>query len=154
MINGTLFENVKFGVAVAPLTSTTTTALYNGSAVSVTNNGIDVSGFDEAVFMVSVGDVNSSTLDVSLYESDGIDPSEATLVSLPVAGASSGTNASFTQIDENGNSFGAVKTKATKKYLWVVTESGASAQEYAVFYALGKADSVAVSQTADFDIGY
>jgi hypothetical protein len=156
MVNGTIFENLKYGQLLSPQALSTATT-YNGSAVSTTGNGLDTLEFDELVVLVNTSDVDAtSTIDVSLYHSNTDDPATASLIALPTAAGVS-TNASFTQVtnDSAQQMIGFVKTKASKRYIWAKQVASISNSCYAsIDYILGKSDTLPVSQSAEFEIGF
>ena len=151
-------ESLKVGKLVEPANYVDGT-FYNGSAVSVTNNALDTKDFDELIIIVNSGDATSflvgDTLDVSLYESDGVDPAAATLVSLADQEGTA-TAATVTQITSASDSaIGFVKTSASKRYIWARSVvASITSCNYAINYILGKADSMPTSQVADFEVGF
>ena len=95
------------------------TVLYNGVALSdlTVGHGIDTKDYDSAMFVLNVGNVlgASAALNAAVYECATDTPLLSTLVtgaSFTAASASAMTN----QIQT-----GLVKTKATKRYLWLRT---------------------------------
>lgn len=155
MINGTLNEGLRFTTAIHPTQGTASTTLYNGSAVSISNNGIDTRSYDEILIKVSSGTMyDGSTLNFAVYESESNDPSAATLASYDDQEGTD-TDATFTQItDSDDEQVGFLKTAMTKRYLWVQSYQSSVTVNFEASYVLGKADTLPVDNLATFEIGF
>lgn len=151
MSNDLLTESTRTRVAVTPRATSAESTLYNGSAQGNTGVGIDTRDFDEALIMAQVGAI-SGTLDIAVYDSS---------VGTNSTGATAITGAAFTQITasyvgSDGVFVGSVKTKNTKRYLYIQTITAtAAAKSFAVSVLLGKGDGpmpVSQAQTVAFQV--
>ena len=152
MSNDLLTESLKIQQAVTPRRDSTASTLYNGSVLGATGVGIDTKDFDEAQIMLQIGLISSGTLDCSVYDSSvGNNSTGSTLV----------TGASFAQVSSSyvgstGVFVGSIKTKNTKRYLYVKTVlATADVKDFAVTVALGKGDGampVTQGQTVAFQV--
>lgn len=144
-----LTEEIKVVQVKPPDSDAVAETLYNDTATAASATGIDTKDFDEFVLGLDLRTITSpGTLDISVYESD----SAAT-----AAGSSLITGAAFAQkvSGVDGMFLGRIKTKNTKRYLYVKTiKATASAKKFGVFAILGRADAEKVSQdeTLGFDV--
>lgn len=153
---GQLIENVKYDQVIAPVQSATEATLYNGSAITVSNNGIDCKDFDEVNFILNAGTfVGSAALDIAIVESDTNNPSTATAISGKNS-AQSTVSAAFTQVttaNDNSVLTGSLFTRNRKRYLWARSYQNAATCVFSVL-ASKNSNSAPVSQTVDFDIQF
>lgn len=154
MMGGTIMENLKYTDLVHPNAGTNNTCLWNGSAVSVSNNGLDTRDYDEVVYNVDVGELSSGgTLDVSIFASDTNNPTTASIIN-EKNNAGTLTDATFTQFTTaNTNQLGWIKCSQTPRYHWVMTYQG-TASVYHSVKAILRANRVPVDNSPTFEIGY
>lgn len=147
-MRGKAIEDLKYVRAVGPAQSAVAATLYNGEAVSVSNNGIDTRHYDEINFVVDAGTfVGSATLDVSIVASNTDNPSGATLVS----------GAVFTQITTANDAqihTASIKCKNYNRYMWVRANQNGDTTNFAALAILAKGDSDPAANTPVFDLNY
>jgi hypothetical protein len=153
MSNDLFTENLVARTAVTPRRDATASTLYNGSVDGATCVGIDTMKYDEAAVLLQAGLISSGTLACSIFDSS---------VGTTSVGASAITGADFTTLTaENyrgstGVFIGSIKTKNTKRYLYVKTVlTVADAKDFGVTVLLGKGDGampVTQGQTVAFAV--
>lgn len=151
---GKLVEDVLNQQVFAPAERTTATTLYNGSAVSVTGNGIDTRNCDEIVFKINAGTVYA-TLNADVVASNTDDPSGATLVNGQLNPNDSTGNATFTAIttaNDNAIHQGSIKCKNFPRYMWLRTYQTAVTTQYSAQASLGRCDRDPQANSPVFDI--
>jgi len=151
---GKLIEDVLNVQVFAPDERTAATTLYNGSAVSVTGNGIDTRDCDEIVFKINAGDVNA-TLNADVVASTTDDPSGATLVTGRQTTNDTVSNASFTAIttaNDNAIHQASIKCKNQNRYFWLRTYQTAVTTQYSAEASLGRCDRDPQANSPVFDI--
>lgn len=146
-MKGKLIEDVLNVQAVDSMQVTSAGTLYNGVAVSVTNNAIDTRASDNIVFCINAGEFLAGTLDCDIVESDGVDPAAATAI----------TGAEFDQIttaNDEGLHNGSITCKNYKRYFWARTYNSAGTMPFGIVATLAKNDSDPQSNSPVFDLNH
>ena len=123
---------------------------YNDQATAASATGIDTQGYDDCLVVLDLNTITSpGTLDVLVMDSS---------VGTTAAGASTVTGAAFAQklfATGQGLALGRVKTKLTKRYLYIrAIAATATAKEYGIQAILGKNELNPVTQVtaAEFTV--
>ena len=150
-----LIEDVKIQQAIYPTGGTASTCLYNGSAVSVSNNGIDTLGYDEIIFTLSYGTAyTGSVLNAYVVGATTNNPSGATTVTLLDDTGASAT-ATFTGLTTTSDQIqkATIKANNANRYLWLKTYQDSVTVNFSAV-AILKATSMPVNNSPVFEIGF
>ena len=161
-MRGKLIEDLLYVRAVVPARRSVPGTLFNGSAVSVSNNGIDTRDCDEINFVVNAGAFEGAagrvTVDIDIFESNSNIPSGATLISGSASPSdTASTAASFTQITEANDQqlhTGSIKAKNFKRYMWAKTMQEGATSNFSILAILGKCDRDPQANDPVFDLNY
>lgn len=159
-MRGKLVEDLLYKQVVkAKKWSSAPGTLYNGSASSVTGNGIDTRGCDEINFIINVDTVEGSgTLDVSIVHSTTDDPSAATVVSGNASPSdTASTAATFTQITSSNDDqlhIGSIVAKNFHRYMWARCLVVGASANFGIIAVKGKCDIDEQSNSPVFDLNY
>lgn len=158
MPKGKIVEDLKYEFAVSSAQSAVAATLYNGSAISVSNNGIDTRPYDEINFVINAGIfVGAAELDVSIVGNTIDNPLTATLISGNGSPIDASVDATFDQISVSNDAqihLGSIKCKNFNRYMWVRTSQNAHTTNFGVLAILGKGDSDPGSNSPVFDLNY
>ncbi len=160
IMRGKLVEDLKYVLAISPALRNTAATLYNGSAVSVSNNGIDTRDYDEINFVANLGTfVGAPALDLVIVGSSTDNPSGASIVSGNASPSdTASTNAAFTTSTTANDAqlrVGSIKCEQFNRYMWVRSAQAAATTYYGVTAVLGKGDRDPSSNlTVEFDLNY
>lgn len=157
MRGGKLIEDLQYVQAVPPALRNTVATLYNGEALSVSNNGIDTRPCDEINFVVNAGEfVGVPVLDLVIVQSNTNNPATATLITgrttLDVAGTAAFTTITAATDSQLHN--GSLKAKNFNRYMWVRSHQAAATTYYGVIAVKGKCDRDPQSNSPVFDLNY
>lgn len=142
-------ERILVKQAAAPSVRPLADTRYNDALTAASATGIDTKGYDEALIVADLGAISSGTLDLTIMDSS---------LAASAVNATAVTGATFTQLTSSRDSgiyTGRVRTKNTKRYLYIrAVAATADDKAYAVNVLLGKADSLKVTQdnTPDFTV--
>lgn len=151
-----IIEGIKIQKVISPTGGTASTCLYNGSAVSVSNNGIDTFGYDEIVFVVNYGTAyTGSSLDCSIMAASTNNPASASVVAL-LNDSGTSTNATFTAFGTTSNTIknATIKCSNASRYQWLRTYQGSVTVNFSAVAILGKCKEEPISNSPEFEIGF
>lgn len=159
-MRGKLIEDLKYVQAVPPALRNTAATLYNGSALSISNNGIDTRDYDQINFLVNAGEfVGVPAVDLVIMHSNTDNPSTASIVSGNASPDDTGdTEAAFTEITAANDSqlhTGSINCSQFNRYMWVRSAQAAATSYYGSVAVLGKGDrDPSTTPVPVFDLNY
>ncbi len=156
---GKIVEDLRYNQVVPAVTSAVAATLYNGSAISVSNNGIDTRPYDEINFIINTGTfVGAAALNCSIMHSATNNPSTATLVSGNASpNDTASTAATFTQVTTANDAQihnGSIRCSNFNRYMWLRSNQNAHTVPFSALAVLGKGDSDPASNSPVFDLNY
>jgi len=145
--------------AVDPVQSAVAATLYNGSAVSISNNGIDTKAFKSVMFSIHAGTfVGAAALDVAIVANTVDNPLTATLVSGHASPSNTAdTDAEFTQITIANDAqvhTAAIQCENFNRYMWVRSYQNAHTVNFEAIAILGNSDRSPQDNSLVFDLNY
>jgi len=159
-MRGKLIEDLKYVQAVAPALRNTAATLYNGSAVSVSNNGIDTRDYDQINFLINAGTfVGAPAVDLVIMHNTVNNPASASIVSGNASPSdTASTNAAFTELTTSNDAqlhTGSINCSQFNRYMWVRSSQAAATSYYSSVAVLGKGDrNPSTTPVPVFDLNY